>query len=225
MSTNHVSQSRGGRASAPRGFVLLYAVVISTLVLAVGISIISIATKQVAISGLGRESQFAFYAANTGTECALFWDFHGFLQPIVGSVPAAYARLAVFPNPLTGVTDTEVPDAGVDGDGNPTGRSTVYCSATQVMSTDATKGAWTTGVSSCNGNGTPCTGGTCYPCNHATFTVRLDPADQASACAVVTVQKTLLSSYQVRTDIDSRGYNTCDPTSSRRVERGLRYTY
>lgn len=60
-----------------KGFTLLFAVIVSTLVLAVGASIISIALKQVLLSGVGRDSQFAFYAANTGIECALYWELKG----------------------------------------------------------------------------------------------------------------------------------------------------
>lgn len=57
-----------------RGFTLLFAVLVSTLVLSVGASVISIALKQLVISGTGRDSQYAFYAANTGIECATYWD-------------------------------------------------------------------------------------------------------------------------------------------------------
>ena len=60
-----------------KGFVLLFSVLVSVLVLAVGASIISISLKQVILSGTGRDSQFAFYAANTGAECALYWDLAG----------------------------------------------------------------------------------------------------------------------------------------------------
>jgi hypothetical protein len=60
-----------------KGFTLLFAVLVSVLVLAVGTSIISIALRQVVLSGVGRDSQYAFYAANTGIECALFWDLNG----------------------------------------------------------------------------------------------------------------------------------------------------
>ncbi len=55
---------------------MLFAVLISIIVLAVGASIINIALKQVVLSGVGRESQYAFYAANTGIECALYWDLN-----------------------------------------------------------------------------------------------------------------------------------------------------
>lgn len=59
-----------------KGFTLLFAVLVSTLVLAVGASIISMALRQVILSGVGRDSQFAFYASNTGIECALYWDLN-----------------------------------------------------------------------------------------------------------------------------------------------------
>jgi hypothetical protein len=35
------------------------------------------ALRQVVLSGVWRDSQFAFYAANTGIECALYWDLNG----------------------------------------------------------------------------------------------------------------------------------------------------
>jgi hypothetical protein len=43
-----------------KGFTMLFAVLVSVIVLAVGASIISIALKQVVLSGIGRESQYAF---------------------------------------------------------------------------------------------------------------------------------------------------------------------
>lgn len=63
-----------------KGFTLLFAVLVSTLVLAVGASIISMALRQVILSGIGRDSQFAFYAANTGMDCGVYWDHHDSLN-------------------------------------------------------------------------------------------------------------------------------------------------
>lgn len=57
-----------------RGFTILLAALVATLVLALGISVFSIAQKQVILSSLGRSSQYAFYAADTAAECALYWD-------------------------------------------------------------------------------------------------------------------------------------------------------
>lgn len=57
-----------------KGFTILLAALVATLVLALGISVFSIAQKQIILSSLGRGSQFAFYAADTAAECALYWD-------------------------------------------------------------------------------------------------------------------------------------------------------
>ena len=57
-----------------RGFTILLAALVATLVLALGISVFSIAQKQLILSSLGRSSQYAFYAADTAAECALYWD-------------------------------------------------------------------------------------------------------------------------------------------------------
>jgi hypothetical protein len=58
-----------------KGFTLLLAALISAIVLSLGAAIFSIAQKQIILSGLGRDSQFAFYAADTLAECALYWEF------------------------------------------------------------------------------------------------------------------------------------------------------
>ena len=58
-----------------RGFTLLLAALVASIVLALGTAIFEIAQKQVTLSSIGRDSQFAFYAADTIAECALYWDF------------------------------------------------------------------------------------------------------------------------------------------------------
>ena len=57
-----------------RGFALLFAVFIAGLMTTIGLAIFNITIKEVTLSGTGRESQFAFYAADTGAECALYLD-------------------------------------------------------------------------------------------------------------------------------------------------------
>ena len=57
-----------------RGFTLLMAAIVSSIVLSVGAATFGIALKQVTLSSIGRNSQFAFYAADSGAECALYWD-------------------------------------------------------------------------------------------------------------------------------------------------------
>ena len=57
-----------------RGFTLLLAALIASIVLSLGAAIFTIAQKQLQLSSVGRNSQFAFYAADTASECALYWD-------------------------------------------------------------------------------------------------------------------------------------------------------
>jgi hypothetical protein len=56
-----------------RGFVILYAVIITTIVLIVGVSLMNIITKQLVLSSISRNSKIAYYAALSGRECAEFW--------------------------------------------------------------------------------------------------------------------------------------------------------
>jgi hypothetical protein len=60
-----------------RGFTLLLAVLISSILIALGAALYDIVSKEILLSSAGRESQFAFYAADTGIECALYWDSKG----------------------------------------------------------------------------------------------------------------------------------------------------
>lgn len=62
------------RVKERRGFTLLLAALIASIVLSIGASIFTIASKQIILSATGRDSQFAFYAADSAAECALYWD-------------------------------------------------------------------------------------------------------------------------------------------------------
>ena len=57
-----------------KGFVILIATLLSGLFLILSSFIFSISLKELILSSGGRESQFAFYAADSGIECALYWD-------------------------------------------------------------------------------------------------------------------------------------------------------
>lgn len=58
-----------------QGYTILFAVLVSSLMLSIGIAVFNITLKEFRLSSAGRESQFAFFAADTGAECALYWDF------------------------------------------------------------------------------------------------------------------------------------------------------
>lgn len=57
-----------------RGFTLLLAVLAASIALVLGTSIFQIAVKQVKLSSISRDSEYAFYAADTAAECALYWN-------------------------------------------------------------------------------------------------------------------------------------------------------
>lgn len=87
-----------------KGFTILLAALIASLVLALGISIFTIAQKQLILSSIGRNSQYAFYAADTAAECALFWDArHVAFDPLAPVTP-----IACDGNPAITVDHTDV---------------------------------------------------------------------------------------------------------------------
>lgn len=66
------------------GFALLFSVLVSSLLLTIGLSIFSIALKELAISTAVRQSIYAFYAADSGRGCAIYWDRK------IGKIPTLY---------------------------------------------------------------------------------------------------------------------------------------
>ena len=58
-----------------RGFTILFAVLIGSLLLSLGIFIAHLSLKEIVLSAAGKNSETAFFAADTGIECALYFDF------------------------------------------------------------------------------------------------------------------------------------------------------
>lgn len=68
------------------GFTLLIATVTTSMLLLISFVVVNVALKQILLADAGEESQHAFYAADRGLECALYWDltdaqFQIFRQP------------------------------------------------------------------------------------------------------------------------------------------------
>jgi Tfp pilus assembly protein PilX len=57
-----------------KGFTLFYAVLVSSLLLSIAIATFNISFKNSRLVAGSVDSQEAFYAADTGLECALYWD-------------------------------------------------------------------------------------------------------------------------------------------------------
>ncbi|MGB0925359.1 MAG: hypothetical protein ACPGTS_01475 [Minisyncoccia bacterium] len=57
-----------------KGFVILFAMLVSSLMLLISGGVYNLVQKQLVLSSYARESQVAFYAADSALECALFYD-------------------------------------------------------------------------------------------------------------------------------------------------------
>lgn len=148
-----------------KGFTLFIAIVIMGTLLLIASSVVSLSVRQALIANAGKESQIAFYAADSGMECAIYWDV---------ASPSGQSAFAT----STGTTINCNQDAN-----NPTNQ-------------------WVVGGSSVS----------------TINSLRFLPDPH---CAVVTVTKNVNGTTQ----IDSLGYNTCDLSNPRRVQRAVRATY
>lgn len=63
-----------GSNTAHKGFALFIAVILSAVAASITLALTTIAYKSLLLSSASRESQYAFYAADTALECALYWD-------------------------------------------------------------------------------------------------------------------------------------------------------
>jgi len=57
-----------------KGFVVLIAVLLAGIFVVIGASILLISIKELELASGGTQSQYAFYAADTGLDCAFYWD-------------------------------------------------------------------------------------------------------------------------------------------------------
>jgi len=57
-----------------RGVTLLVAITVAASLLLVSVGMVNLAIRKGFLISANRDSQFAFYAADTGIECAIYWD-------------------------------------------------------------------------------------------------------------------------------------------------------
>ncbi len=104
-----------------RGFTLLIAILLSTIAVTLGVSLLEVSYKQVILSSTAKQSQYAFYAADSAMECALYYDqqFNAFsyTSPMAsGSISCDTRTITNFTNPTSGgnkrITTFTLPCAG-----------------------------------------------------------------------------------------------------------------
>lgn len=71
-----LNKKRGACPANGGGFVILYTVLISSIVLAIVVGISTIAYQEVVLSSSAKEGNISFFAADTGADCALYWDIN-----------------------------------------------------------------------------------------------------------------------------------------------------
>lgn len=57
-----------------KGFTLLVAIVTTSLLLIVSFAVVNVALRQLVLASSNQESQYSYYNAESGLECATYWD-------------------------------------------------------------------------------------------------------------------------------------------------------
>ena len=85
INKKYVSEVLQGK-NYKQGFVMIFAVALSSVILALALGLARIALKEVIFSTSAKHTNDAFFAADTGAECALFHDLS---SPSAFGVPAS----------------------------------------------------------------------------------------------------------------------------------------
>ena len=185
------------------GAVLLIAITVASLVLAIGLGILNITTKEIILSAYSKESGKAFYASNTGIECALFWD-----------ISYAKSKTTWTKSPFATSTDSFSTYSEIPG--------SLSC-AGQSFNPHGSLSGWEVKKYATSATTT------FKFSTWSTDPVYSNPFDINNPCVEVKIEKyeenVGLPQPVIRTRISSIGYNTCDTNQKRRVSRGVRVQY
>lgn len=210
------------RSNSKKGFALLIATLVSGLFLAISAVIFQIAYVELLLSSVGRDSQFAFYAADTGAECALYWDRKYDKSGQDGSDSAFnVGDQAISSDPIAYDDSNRQRIIGV-------GITLPFLSPIDCAGVDINPPR----LGGSNAGSVNFRQGDFGPSGQLTWTFFKFPINGASSidrgCVEVVVKKEEILPSTVppslKTTIISRGYNTCDTTSPRRVERAIQVT-
>src|SRR3989338_5938373 len=94
------------------GFVLLFAVTLSAILLAIGLGVANIALKEVKFGTNARDANNAFFAADIGVECALYND-KSTVDKFPSDGPATMIKCAntnIMPSFSSGVYNFVIPE-------------------------------------------------------------------------------------------------------------------
>ncbi len=179
-----------------KGFALLMAIILTSTLLLITYALTSITLKGLTLSYAGKDSELAFYAADTGVECAQYWDIRNDEE----DQGAFYTT----PNTIIICNGNTIVGNGP----NRSEVNTVPTQSTASFGTQITP--------------TPATVVSLFQlCLKGSCTIT---PNKSGPCAIVTVKKEI-AGVNIKTTIESRGYNTCNTASVQRFERALYVTY
>lgn len=190
-----------------RGFVIPMALLISTIILAVATGISTILTKEVFFSRLSRQSQVAYYAADSGIMCATMID-DTYVDPNTG--------IGIFPfseyvDGMSYIQDTlnSVNSQRIQKGYSSLSLYSIKCATSDIFNASVT-GFRINNFSRVNSSGVTENG------KSSIFSMRMDLGDATARCATIIVNKT--ANYR---QIVSRGFSTCGEVNSQTVERAV----
>ena len=116
-----------GNSSIPKsttGFAMLFAVLASSLLMALGISMFGISIKEIQIATSERDSQIAYYAADSARECAIYTDIAK--RPLVTCDPSLSPILTSCPLSVTSIITCNGSSTPLTFNRNPSSPGFIY---------------------------------------------------------------------------------------------------
>lgn len=143
-----------------KGFILLFAVMLSSIILAVSLGVANIATKESKFATSAKNTNEAFFAADVGAECALYNDKTTINKfPVPGAATAISSCVGQTPTPtLSNSTATTATYTFIISSLGPSGQGcaniTVAKNTTTSPSVIITSRGYNLGGSLCNSTST-----------------------------------------------------------------------
>lgn len=190
-----------------RGFTIFFAALVASLALAIGLAIYDLTIRQLNLASASRDSQYAIFAADTGIECALYWD-NKFPTGTNGTASAfATTSTSIVPGNM-GLPASGLSCNGQDIAAHGTMPTPYAGQAAQPQS------GWTPWTIVFPSSG---------PTTTTTFSLTYPSPDPR--CLTVTVEKGRDGNGFDHTVITSHGYNTCVSGGLQSLERVLQVSY
>jgi hypothetical protein len=205
-------------ADKKRGVVLLITVVVASIVLTVGVGILNVILKEVILSSLNKGGRVAFFAADSGIECAMYWDTIDKVATSTHFKVGGYTD-SFFPYGATTTGNFNGGNAPIPAG---TWSSKGFCqnqTAQQVFVDNfgpADVSSWAGGSTMAVQNVSVVT------TKFLLYTTGV--VNSSKPCALVQVVKTI-DGENVQTQIISEGFSSCTSSDIRRSTRGVNVQY